>query len=180
MANVLGFMSKIAPWVTAAATGNVPALIGLAAKTVGDVTGKKVDSTADSISAAIAGATPEQILALKQADAELQVKLQALGFQDVEALAKISADDRANARLREETLKDKIPSALAIMVTLGFFGVLAYMLKYQVPAQGHDAMLLMLGGLGSAWTSVVAYYFGSSAGSAAKTELLAHAPAIQK
>jgi len=66
------------------------------------------------------------------------------------------------------------------MVTLGFFGVLAYMLFRSIPASGRDSMLLMLGSLSTAWTSVVAYYFGSSAGSDRKTELLAEAPPIAK
>jgi hypothetical protein len=58
------------------------------------------------------------------------------------------------------------------MVTAGFFGVLGYMLKWKIPAEGHDAMLLMLGALGAAWTSVVSYYFGSSSGSAAKDQTI--------
>jgi hypothetical protein len=172
MANVLGFIKTAAPWITAAATGNIPGLVSLAAQAISNVTGKNVKADPDSIAAAVAGATPEQLLALKQADAELQVKLQALGFEHIEDLEKIAADDRASARNREIAVKDKIPAILAIVITSGFFGVLTFMLMHEIPANGHDAMLMILGALITAWTAVVSYYFGSSAGSAAKDKTI--------
>jgi hypothetical protein len=64
-----------------------------------------------------------------------------------------------------------IRNALAILITLGFFAVIGFMLLNNIPVQGHDVLLVMLGGLATAFAGVVAYYFGSSSGSAAKTAM---------
>jgi hypothetical protein len=77
----------------------------------------------------------------------------------------IAASDRNSARAREMHLKDSTPTILASLITIGFFTILGYMLTEGMPENGKDALLIMLGALGSAWTGVVAYYFGSSAGS---------------
>ncbi len=52
----------------------------------------------------------------------------------------------------------------------GVFG-LVLMFFNQIDSS-NPAILMMLGSLGTAWTGIIAYYFGSSAGSQAKTDLL--------
>lgn len=170
MANFLSILKQVAPWISAAATCNVPALLGLAAQTVSGVVGKPIASNSDAISAAIAGATPEQLLAIKQADAQMALQMQQLGFQQAEDLEKIAADDRASARQRQMTLKDRTPPILAFMVTLGFFGLLASMLTVNIPGGSEKIIDIMVGSLGGAWISVCNYYFGSSAAHDAMTQ----------
>jgi hypothetical protein len=48
------------------------------------------------------------------------------------------------------------------------------MLLNGMPQSGTEALLMMLGALGTAWTGVVNFYYGSSAGSKAKTDAMAH------
>lgn len=130
----------------------------MAGRVISGVLGLADGTPEDQVAAAVAGATPEQLLALKNADAEMKLKLKQLDID----LAKIDADDRNSARNREIQVRDHIPGILAIVVTVGFFGVLGYMLGYGLPKQGGDALLVMLGALGGGWSTMLAYYFGSS------------------
>lgn len=173
MASFGGFLKTVLPWVGAAATGNIPALVSLAAQTVGNAVGKNVAPTADAISEAVAGATPDQLLALKQADNDFAAKMQAMGFAHTEDLEKIAADDRASARLREITLKDRLPSILSMGITLGFFALLGSMLKVPIPTESEKIIDIMVGSLGTAWVQVVSYYFGSSAAHDTMTNIVA-------
>jgi len=173
MPDVLGFMRKAFPFISAAANFGGP-LGTLTAGMVGKALGvKSLGPGQDEISAAIAGATPEQMAQLRQAEGELQAKLQEMGFQHVEELEKIAESDRESARARQVAVKDRVPGVLAIGITLGFFGVLGVVGLHGVVQQSRDLVNVMLGALGTAWVSVVTYYFGSSAGSDRKTDLLA-------
>jgi hypothetical protein len=119
--------------------------------------------------AAIVAGDPETLLALKKVETDFKAHLADLGVEE----DRIMADDRANARAREIAVKDYTPALLAGGVTLGFFGVLGWMLNKGIPANaGGEALLVMLGSLGTAWAGIISYYFGSSAGSAASREAL--------
>jgi hypothetical protein len=120
------------------------------------------------VSAALLNATPDQILALRQADDAHAEKLVQLGIDR----DKLAFDNIANARAREIALHDSTPKYLAYLITFGFFGTLAYLIIYGKPTTGGDVMLVMVGSLGTAWSGIVSYYFGSSAGSAAKTDTI--------
>lgn len=123
----------------------------------------------DFLAKTLAGASPDLLMKIKEAEQQFKLDMKRL---DVD-LDKLSNEDRASARAREIAVKDRTPSILAFAVTAGFFGVLAYMLVADVPNTGHDALLVMLGSLGTAWIAVVTYYFGSSSGSQAKTNTIA-------
>ena len=164
-------VGTVAPWIGTALGGP---LGGMAVGALADALGLS-DKTEDALKQAISGATPEQMLALKKADQDFAARMQELGFQNTQALEKIASDDRDSARKREMTVLDWTPRILACAITVGFFTVLATMMRNELPKEGRDALLIMLGALGTSWTSVIAYYFGSTAGSRAKTDLIAKA-----
>jgi plasmid maintenance system antidote protein VapI len=118
--------------------------------------------------------TAEQIAKIKIAEIDLQKQAQELGLN----FEKLAVDDRKSAREMQATTRSIVPPALAAIVTVGFFGILVMMLLGQVDSN-NPPILMMLGSLGTAWTGIIAYYFGSSAGSQAKTDLLSKPPAIK-
>lgn len=128
-------------------------------------------ATEEELEAALAVAKPETLAAIRKADQDFAAKMKELDI-DVD---RIHASDRDSARKREIATGDKTPALLALGITLGFFGILSFMLTNELPERGQDALLVMLGSLGTAWASVVSYFFGSSAGSKQKTEALARA-----
>lgn len=158
-------LAAVAPALGTAIGGPFGALAGAA---VNAVLGLGGDATEAATAQALAKATPEQLLALKQADNQFTIDMEKLGVD----LAKVNADDRDSARQREIAVKDWVPGVLALFLTLGFFGLLGWMM-YKAPPEGsRDILNIMLGSLGTGWVTMLAYYFGSSAGSASKDKLL--------
>lgn len=164
------------PFISAAASIGGP-LGTIAASAVGKALGvEKVqpDTIADTIAAATSK-DPDAMLKLKQAEEQFQLDMAKLGFDSAEKIAEVDAADRANARSREMAIKDKTPMILAFAVTGGFFSLLWLLAFHSVPTDSVRILDVMVGSLGTAWVGVVTYYFGSSAGSAEKTKLLAAA-----
>jgi len=172
MPDVAGFLKKAFPFISAAASFGGP-LGTLAAGMVGKALGvDKLGPGQDAISAAIAGATPEQLFQMKQIEADLQAKMQQMGFQHVEELEKLAVDDRASARNLQIATKSRTAPLLSWVIVLSFTLAVVAILRGWGKVEEAFAGTLV-GYLAANCNQVISYYFGSSAGSDRKTELMA-------
>lgn len=169
--NIKELIGGIAPTIASAALGPVG---GAVVAALGSIIGQE-KPTLDSVTKAISGSqlTNDQLVKIKELELEYQAKEKELGYR----YAEIEFQNTKSAREMQIATRSWIPGALAIGVTVGFFGILVFMLTGEY--RPSEPLLVMLGALGTAWGSVVNFYFGSSHGSAAKTELLAKAEAIR-
>ena len=156
------WLKQIAPTIATCLGGP---LAGLAVTAVSKALGIDEDKVNDTIESGKLDA--DQITSIKQAEIELQTKAQELGL-NFETLA---VQDRASARDMQKSTNSVIPPVLSILVTVGFFGILVALMLGKVDSN-NQALMIMLGSLGTAWTGIIAFYFGSSAGSQAKDQLL--------
>jgi hypothetical protein len=171
----MAILKTVAPWIGTAIAGP---LGGMAVEAAANALGVSAKTT-DALKQALSGATPEQMLALKKADQDFQLQMQALGYADLEKLAALAVENTKDARAMQVATRSNVPAILAILITLGFFGVLVGMLAGVLKSSDNQALLIMLGALGAAWGAVVNYFFGSSADSGRKTELLAQAQPVK-
>jgi hypothetical protein len=183
------FAKKAAPWITTIASVAVPGaapFLGIASKLLTNGLGATVKADPQSIQDALttAMANPEQLATLKKIDDDFAVQMRQLGIQEAEDFVKIAADDTANARAREIAVKDSTPHILAFSMVLLAMVASCIVLSGRSPAMKDvtQATLVgvVIGYIFGEVKQIFSYYFGSSAGSDRKTELLAEAPAIQK
>ena len=158
-------LSSVAPSIATALGGP---LAGLAVKSLSKALLGAEDFSEEAVIDAMATASPEQLAAVKKIDADFKVQMKSLDID----LERIAVDDRKSARTMQTETKDWIPRALAISVTLGYFGIIAYVLVSGLPMNGSEVLLMLLGTLSAGWTGVMAFYFGSSSGSQKKDSMI--------
>ena len=168
-------LKTVCPWIASAIAGPFG---GMAVSAVADALGLS-DKTEAAIKTAISGATPEQMLALKNADQAFALQMQELGYNNIETLAALAVDNTKDARDMQKVTRSVVPAILSVLITVGFFGILLGMLSGKLTATDNQALLIMLGALGAAWGAVVNYWFGSSAEIGRKSDLLAQAPPVK-
>jgi hypothetical protein len=142
-------------------------LAGMAVKAVGDALGLQ-NPTQETVTTALATATPDMLAKIKQADEEFAAKMEALGID----LERVQAADRDSARKMQTDTRSKIPAYMAILITAGFFGVLVGLMAGWLHTGDSNELLILLGALAASWGSVVNFYFGSSSQSHMQTRIL--------
>jgi len=157
----MDWLAKLVPTIATCLGGP---LAGLAVTAVSKALGIDEDKVQDVIDSGKLNA--EQIASLKQAEIALQEQAQELGLN----FEQLAVQDRASARDLQKETKSIIPPVLSILVTIGFFGILGGLMSGKIMTS--DALMLMLGSLGTAWTGIIAFYFGSSASSQAKDNMI--------
>ena len=157
----MDWLKTLAPTIASCLGGP---LAGMAVEAVSKSLGIDPNAVQDTINSGKLSA--EQIASIQAAEIQLKAKAQEMNL-DFEQLA---VQDRKSARDMQTTTKSFIPPLLALIITLGFFGILIGMMTGKVTSS--DALMLLLGSLGTAWTGVISFYFGSSASSQNKDQLL--------
>ncbi len=164
-------ISTVAPLLGTAIGGPLGGLAGgLISKALGG-TGGNADPKA--VEKLILGQDPQTLIALRQAEAELQVHMKELDISE----EKLSYDDRDSARKREIAVKDTTPRNLAYMYTVGFFAMLAMQFHIVINHIPIDPVGLRLldtttGVLFAMMLGSKEYYFGSSSSSRTKDETI--------
>ncbi len=155
-------------------------LIGGGIKVLAKVFGLGDDATPDQINQAIQQ-DPQSALKLRIAEMDFQLAQNKQKLDETVAYL----DDRKSARSREvETTKatgkrDINQYVLAWVIVLGFFSLVSLLIFKELPKDSNQVVFMLFGALAAGFGSVIGYYFGSSKGSAEKTELLSKAEPIK-
>lgn len=165
---LLGLAPTVAEWILGDKTGKA---VGKVATIAQDILGT---SDADQIERAVA-ADPNLALQFKQAVIAAAAEEKRMELEAIKA----QLADVQSARNQTVELA-KTGSAIAwgapvvsVIIAVGFFVMLYLIIRREIPEGSRDLANIMLGSLGSSFTGVVAYWVGSSAGSAQKTAALA-------
>lgn len=164
--NWLDTLKTLAPTVASALGGP---LAGAAVTAIGGMLGIS-EPTQEKIAKAITGGqlTGDQIAQIKQLEMQYQNEEAERGFK----YSELEFKDRDSARARDIATKDNVNRNLAYAVVSSFIAVVVATLMGYAKIESVLAGTLV-GYLSAKCEQVLAYYFGSTSGSARKTELLA-------
>ena len=164
-------VQTVAPGLATALGGP---LVGAAVQSISTAVLGKPDGTEEEVAVAVATGGTDALAKLREAEQAFTVKMKELGVD----LERIHQADRDSARNREARTGDSwTPRLLAATIVGGFLAMVAAVLLGKVTGITDPIAAGMIGTLigyvSAKADQVVSYYFGSSAGSAAKTELMA-------
>jgi hypothetical protein len=165
----MDWLKQIAPTIATALGGPLGGLAYEAVATVMGIDQAEAKSMLES-----GKMSADQIALVKQAEINLKAKELELGL-NFESLA---VQDRKSARDMQAATKSKLVPFLAIVIVMSFIGVVISTLAGATKVESVLAGTL-IGYLSAKAEQVIAFYFGSSAGSQKKDELLHNSTPIK-
>ncbi len=163
-------LGAVAPLLGTALGGPLGALAGQVLGTALGVDGG--DEAA--LASALQKATPEQLLAIKQADNQFKLDMAKLGMRPEE----LEVEDRISARAAQAATKDGLLPWLAVLVVGTFCAVTVSVLFGSLKVEAVIAGTL-IGYLSAKAEQVLSFYFGSTKSSRGKDQALADALAVK-
>jgi hypothetical protein len=177
--DALNVVEKLAPTIATVLGGPLAGGGVAALESVFGLTPKPDASTDDrqnAIAAAISGATPEQLAAMRAKDQDYALAMAQAGFKDTETLASLAVQDRSSARSMQVSTRSLMPPIFGMAIILGSLGAAAAILAGKVEyANTTEATMVgtVIGYLFSEAKAVLAFYFGSTRDTEQTNELLA-------
>lgn len=174
--SALNVVKTLAPTIGTALGGPLLGGAIAALESVFGITPKPDASTDDrqsTLAAAISGATPEQLAAMRAKDQDYALAMAQAGFKNTETLASLTVQDTVSARDMQASTKSWTPTVLTLAITVGFFGMLLMLMYVTIPEANKAIVYGFTGTLGTAWLVAVHFWFGSTQSNARQTELLA-------
>lgn len=172
---VIGALTDLLPSLATSLFGTKGGAVASAAVQIAAAaTGKALPTAAD-----VAALPPDQAAALRLSLAQLAAQTEAASQADQLETLKASLGDIQSARAQTMALAQAKSSIawgapiVSVIVILGFFFTLYMVMTKTLPANAETILNMLVGVLAAGFASVIAYWIGSSAGSAVKTEHLA-------
>jgi hypothetical protein len=159
------FLKTIAPTLASALLGP---LGGIAVAGLGKIFGID-NATQEAVTDAFQQGklTPEMIADIKKLEMQLKADEQERGFR----YADLEFRNTQGARDMQKETQSYFPALLSSFITLGFFGILSWML-YDDNIANSEPVLIMLGSLGAAFGGVCNFWLGTSHSSSVKNGLI--------
>lgn len=162
------FVGSVAPTL---ATALGSPIAGIATKAIAGALLGDENAPEKAIEQALASASPDTLLKLKEADHAFKAKMEELGVD----LERIAAGDRDSARKMAIATTMLPQIVLASIFVIGFVAILYAVFTGNAAVDGNTKEIgnILLGILSAGIIQILNFFFGSSAGSLEKTRHMA-------
>ena len=159
----MDWLKSIAPTIATALGGP---LAGMAVEAISKAIGVDPSKVQETINSG--KMTADQIASLQTAELALKARAQEMGLD----FEKLAVADRTSARQMQMTTNSFVPPLLSVLVVVAWATIQYFLLTHVIDPSMRELVARVLGTLDGALMLVLSFYFGSSAGSQAKDDLL--------